>query len=263
MASDTITIVDDDVDVTLSASPAEVVEQAAAHQITVTARFQGATSVLSAATPVTVTVAPADTNWAGVQTAACPISSSADVCTDQTNNQFTISIPAGDVNASGSFQLQARVDGDNTEDIEYLKLTGATSIGSVAPAQMGVYDPDRQITLSFHQASSGDPALSGITEDGGAQTVRVKATLGGNAASATTVTVNVGAAGGTATLGSTGDYTRGSATATITINSNQADGTADVVLTPRNDGTAEGGGDRPFHRLRYWVSARLRRPVHH
>ena len=55
-----------------------------------------------------------------------------------------------------------------------------------SPARLGVFDPGRSLVLSFHQPTDGDPALpgigvgggAGIVEDGGAQTVRVKATLG-------------------------------------------------------------------------------------
>ena len=81
-----------------------------------------------------------------------------------------------------------------------------------------------------------------MVEDGGAQTVRVKATAAAAVSSDTTVTVNVGAAGGTAVLGPSGDYTRGGAgTETLTIaNGMTVSNTADVVLTPAVDAVVEG-----------------------
>ena len=126
--SGSLAIVDDDAVIDVLVSPAEVLEQAAAQQIGVTARFRGETSALTAATAVTVTLAGAQNG--ATLAAACPATSE-DACTDQANNQFTISIPAGSVEASGSFMLTARSDNaaDNDED---LTVSGAATIGGEA-----------------------------------------------------------------------------------------------------------------------------------
>ena len=251
VTADTLTITDDDTAVVLSVSPVGVLEQAAAHSVTVTARFDAVSSVLGSATAVTVSVAAADTDGATVASSVCPTTTH-DVCTDQTNNQFTVSIPDMGVSGSGSIGLTARADGDNTEGVEYVEFSGTTGAGalvrSAAPARLGVYDPGRSLVLSFHQPVANDPALpgigvgagAGIVEDGGAQTVRVRATLGAAAAAETMVTVNVGAAGGTAVEGSSGDYISNKTTADITIAGGQTNGTTDVMLTPAADTVVEG-----------------------
>ena len=86
---------------------------------------------------------------------------------------------------------------------------------------------------------------------GGPRTVRVKATARAAVTSDTTISVNVGATGGTATLGTcsgsgqsrscaSGDYDRGSETVDVTIASGETSGTADVTITPLLDTVAEG-----------------------
>ena len=93
--------------------------------------------------------------------------------------------------------------------------------------------------------------LAGVVEDGGAQSVRVKATAAAAVGSDTTITVNVGD-GGTAVLavctGSgqsrscTGDYERGRGNGGCDdFRSGHTSGTADVTVTPVSDTVAEGG----------------------
>ena len=94
------------------------------------------------------------------------------------------------------------------------------------------------LTLSV-DADTGESGVQGsVTENGGAKTVRVTATLDGTARfdTAKTVTVEVGNAGDTATEGT--DYAA-VADGTITVPAGAASGYADFTLTPTNDALDE------------------------
>ncbi len=239
--SGSLTIADDDADIDLEWSRSWVFEQAGTQAVTVTASFKGATSILTEATDVAVTVAGAG----GATLATSCTSLTDDACTSLTGNAATISIPMGQTSASRSFTVTAR-DDSTAESGERLTVSGTASVGgesvTVTSADLPIFDPGRRVVLSFHEAVSGDPVLAGVVEDGGAQTVRVKATAAAAVSSDTTVTVNVGAAGGTAVLGPSGDYTRGgTGTATLTIaNGMTVSNTADVEITPAADAVVEG-----------------------
>ncbi len=233
----TLTIADDDADIALSVDTARVREGDGATTVTVTARFAGQSSVLTSATDVAVTVGAGATNGATPDTDFTTGGSGV------SGNGFTVSIPARQLTGSKSFTLTPTAD-NSDEGTEKIAVTGTASVGravTVTSAEIDLDDPHIPVALSFHQAVAGDPALSGVSESGGAQTVRVKATAGSAVSSATTVTVTVGAAGGTAALGSSGDYTRSAATVSVTIpNGGTESDTADVTITPRDDGVAEG-----------------------
>ena len=91
---------------------------------------------------------------------------------------------------------------------------------TVTSADLLISDPGTRMVLSLHEADSGEASLGPIVEGAGPRTVRVKATASAAVSSETTVSVSVGAAGGTAMLGvctgtgqsrscSSGDYDRG------------------------------------------------------
>ena len=231
----TVTIADDDADITLTVDETSVSEDDGATTVTVTASFAGQTSVLGSATDVTVTVGAGDSNGAVPET---------DFMTSGTgvsDNGFTVSIPAEMTEGTKAFTLTPTADND-AEGVEKIAVTGSATVGgsavAVTLAEIDLRDPT--VALSLHQATSGDPALSEISEADGAQTVRVKATAESAVTSDTTVTVTVGAAGGAATEGSSGDYTRSAETVSVTIPNGDTEGEADVTITPRDDGVAEG-----------------------
>ncbi len=234
----TLTIADDDADIELSVDTERVLESGGGVEVTVTASFAGSSSVLSSATDVAVTVGAAASNGATPGTDFMTSGSGV------TNNAFTVSIPAGDTTASKTFTLTPTADSTD-EGTETVAVSGTATVGravAVTSADIDILDPGSAelISLSFHEASSGDPALPSVSERGGAETVRVKATAGSAVSSATTVTVTVGAAGGTAAVGAGGDYTRGAETVDVTIASGDTEGTGDVTITPRGDGAVEG-----------------------
>ena len=243
-----VDLVIDDTDIELEVSPSSVVEQAAAQQVRVTARFRGATSSLTEGTDVAVTVAGAG---GATLASSCPVSSGEDACTSLTGNQMTVSIPAGGTSGSGTFTVTVP-DDSTSESGEALTVSGSASVGGSAVTVTSVDLPiDERVVLSLHEAAAGEAALSGVAEDGEARTVRVRATASAAVGSDTTFSVSVGASGGTATLGtctgsgqsrscSGGDYDRGAETVDVVIESGDMSGTADVAITPLSDTTAEG-----------------------
>ena len=224
-----VTITDDDTDISLSLSTSSVRESAAAQEVTVTAEFAGSSSALTAATDVTVTVAGGATNGA-------TLGATGDFTTDQTGNMFTVSIPAGSVSGSASFNITARDDGV-AESAETVALSGSASVGgsavTVTGAELTISDDD-SIALSLTDTS--DVALSAVGEDGGAETVRVVATAPSAVASAVSVSVSVGGTGSTA---SGSDFSAASS-ATVTIASGATSGSTDIVVTPASDSVVEG-----------------------
>ena len=246
----TLTIYDNDADIELEVSPSSVEEQAAAQQVTVTARFKGTSSILTSATSVAVTVAGSGGAALG---STCP-STGVDACTNLTNNQMTISIPARGTSGSGTFMVTVPND-STSESGEALSVSGSASVGGsavmVESASLPIVDGGVRVDLSLHETDSGETALSEITEGGEERTVRVKATAATAVGSDTTISVTVGATGGTATAGvcsgsgqsrscSSGDYDRGAETVDVTISSGDTSGTADVTINPLSDTVAEG-----------------------
>ncbi len=236
-----VTIVDDDTDITLSVSPEEVVEGPDGTEVTVTARFAGDSSVLTAATEVTVTLAGAAVNGATLGTDFTV--SGAGVVND---NQFTVSIPARELEGSATVRVTAPVDPDSGEVVA---VSGASEVRgeSVAVEADEMTIADGSIALSLHEASSGEAALSNISEGGGQRTIRVWAEASAAVAGNTTVAVTVGASGGTAAP-CTGsgqsrvcpDFTPGADTLSITIPGGRRRGAADVTIAPVVDTVAEG-----------------------
>ena len=228
-----LTIVDDDTAIALSVSPSSAAERAAAHSVTVTATFAGSSSVLGSATDVTVTVA------GGSGSDGATLGAAGDFTTDATNNTLTVSIPAGQVSGSASFNLTARDDGA-TEGAEKVELSGTASVGgssvSVAAAELSITEGAPSIALSLTD-TAGD-ALSSVGEEAGsAQTVRVVATASAATTANVSVAVTVGASGSTA---GSGDYSASASSATVTIASGATSGYADVTVTPTSDTVVEG-----------------------
>ena len=235
-----VTIGDDDADIALSVDRTLELEEGDAVDVVVTARFAGSSSVLTSATDVTVTAAGAASG--GVSNSDFTLAAVTGGPA-VSNNEFTISIPAGDTNASGTVRLTAVDDSasEGTEGAETLVFSGSAAVGTaavdVSSAEVVLSEPG-VVTLTLAEADSGEAALSGVSEAGGQQRVRVKAAgVGANTASAA-VTVTVGAAGDSADEGSSNDYTRSSETVVITLQNGR--GSADVTITPRDDGVAEG-----------------------
>ncbi len=232
----TVTIADDDADIKLSVDTTSVQEGDGATTVTVTAAFAGQSSVLTSATDVAVTVG------AGAGNGAVPDTDFTTGGSGVSGNEFTVSIPREMTEGSKSFTLTPTADND-AEGVEKIAVSGSASVGgsavAVTLAEIDLRDPT--VALSLHEATSDAPVLSGVGEAGGARTVRVKATAGSAVSSETTVTVTVGAAGGSATVGAGGDYTRSVETVDVTIpNGATESDTADVMITPRDDGAAEG-----------------------
>ena len=236
-----LTIVDDDADIMLSVSPEKVEEGPDGVEVTVTARFAGESSVLTDPTEVTVTLAGADTGGA---TLGADFTVSGTGVTS--GNEFTVSIPAGELEGSATVRVTAPVDADGREVVA---VSGEAEVEGmsvdVTGDELDIVDPG--ISLSFHEAASGEAALSAISEGGGRRTIRVRAQASVRVSGNTEVAVTVGASGGTATS-CTGsgqarvctDFTPGADTATITIPNGRRRGTADVTITPMVDTVVEG-----------------------
>ncbi len=223
-------VTDDDANITLSVSPGAVVEKAGGQTVTVVAEFAGDSSVLTSDTEVVVQIA------GGTATLTT------DFTTGLGNNRLTVRIPAGRTSGANTFQLTA-VDDSTTEssgETVTFEAHGTVTVGGGAVTVTGttltINDPGSEITLSL--TDTADDPLTALDEDGGAQTVRVVATVGtppsGNSLD---VTVTVGALGGTADA--TDDYTASVATATVTIADGVTSGTADITITPVSDTVTE------------------------
>ena len=213
-----VTLTDDDTAptaITLSVSPASVSESASGTTVTVTATLDGSATLLTATT-VTVSVG----------------GGSATSGTDYTAvSDLTVTIPKESARGTGTFTLtptnDAIAEGDETIDV-----TGTADGFTVTKAEMTLTDDE---TAPASIALTVSP--TSVSEDDGATTVTVTATLGGSATlpDATEVTVSVG--GGSATSGT--DYTAVS-DFTVTIPKESARGTGTFTLTPTNDSLAEG-----------------------
>ena len=213
-----VTLTDDETapaSITLTVSPTSVSEDDGATPVTVTATL-GGSATLPDATEVTVSVG----------------GDSATLGTDYTAvSDFTVTIPKESASGTGRFTLtptnDSLAEGDETIDV-----TGSATDFTVTKAEVTLTDDETapgSITLTVSPAS--------VSEDDGATTVTVTATLGGSATlpDATEVTVSVG--GDSATSGT--DYTAVS-NFTVTIPKESASETGTFTLTPTNDSLAEG-----------------------
>ena len=204
-------------EVTLSVAPESVGEDAGATAVVVTATLDGSAS--PTATEVTVSVgAVGDGATAGTDYQAV--------------SDFTVTVPAGMTSGTETFTLAPEQD-QVAEGDETVSVTGTATGLAVTGTELVLTDDD---TASTGVALSVVPGSVG--EDDGATAVVVTATLGGAAfATATEVTVSVGASGDGATAGT--DY-QAVTDFTVTIAEGSTTGTGTFTLTPTDDGLAEG-----------------------
>ncbi len=222
------TITDDDTaptGITLTVSPDEVGEEDGETEITVTAAVNGATRYPEAKT-VRVSV--------GGGTATS---------TDDYGavTSFDITIGAGEESEEGTFKLNPAND-TLAEGEETVDVTGVSGALTITRDTITIEDNDTAptaMTITVDADTGADEEQDSVTEDGGAKTVRVTATLRGTTqfSTAKTVTIKVGKAADTATEGT--DY-RTVADQTITIAAGAESGTVDFTLTPEPDTLAEG-----------------------
>ena len=211
-----LTLGDDDTVSTrieLMLDPDEITEQGGRQTVTVTAMLNAGARTQN--TVVRVTVA-GDTATVVDDFGAVP--------------SFHVTIPATQASGENSFSLtpvnDAIAEGDET-----LQVSGIATGLAVDGATLTLGDDD---TASTRIELMLDPTR--VTEDGGAQTVTVTAMLNAGTRTAATV-VNVTVAGNTATVGD--DFVAVSSFH-VTIPANQLIATGPFLLTPVNDGIAEG-----------------------
>ena len=207
--------------VTLSVEPESVAEGDAATTVTVTATLEGG-ATLPEATQVTVSVGELD-----------------DTATEGTDYQmvsdFTVTIPGGMLEGTGTFELTPTQD-TVAEGAETLSVEGEATGFTVTGTTVRLTDDE---TAPTHVTLSVEP--ESVAEGDAATTVTVTVTVtlegGATLASATEVTVQVGASEDTATEGT--DYGAVSDFA-VTILAKQLEGTGTFELAPMNDDIAEG-----------------------
>ncbi|MCY4278263.1 MAG: hypothetical protein OXE81_10590, partial [Gammaproteobacteria bacterium] len=155
----------------------------------------------------------------------------------------TLSFAVGD--SAKTFTVATAEDtlaeGDETFLVELTAATGGATIAT-GEATGTITDDDAAptaLTLTVDADTGTDNDQNSITENGGAKTVRVTATLGGTSTftTATTVTVKVGTSDDSATEAT--DY-EAVADRTITIPAGKASAHVDFTLTPKQDVLAEG-----------------------
>ena len=224
-----ITIRDDDevTGVTLSVSPDDVREGAGATRLTVRAALEGA--VLDTATDVAVAIHPTASPPATLPQATIADFSEARIAA-------TVRIPARRRSATATLTFTP-VDDSLVEGPELLPVAGSTTAtfpgtetalpvaGTILTIQDNESPPSVALTVN----------PSEITEDGGAQTVAVTATLAGRSRLVNAVALPVAVADGSATGA---DYA--ATGVTVTIPANTASGTATLTVTPVDDNRLEG-----------------------
>ena len=202
--------------VALSVSPERVGEGAGAADVVVTATLDGSASPTS--TEVTVSVgAPGDGAAAGTDYQAV--------------SDLTVTVPAGRTSGTGTFTLTPEQD-QVAEGDEGITIAGTSAL-PVTGTELTLTDDDPAstgVTLSVVPES--------VAEDDGATAVVLTATLDGLAsATATEVTVSVGAPGDGAAAGT--DY-QAVSDFTVTVPAGMTSGTETFTLPPTDDGLAEG-----------------------
>ena len=190
---------DDDTEIALSVNPRGVLESATAQPVTVTAAFSGGQTATTN-TDVTVTVA------SGVGTYGAVLGSPGDFTTDQTNDTFTVIIPAGSSSGMTTINITAPAD-SVAEGIEKAALSGTATVNGEAATITGaeLSIADAEITLTASLLDPDNEPVTAVSEGASVEaTVTVALPSGTNAASPLTVRVTVGQAGDEATPGS--DY---------------------------------------------------------
>ncbi len=226
-----VDVTDADADISLSVSPGSVVEKAGGQTVTVVAEFAGSSSVLTSATNVVVQLGAGGDATLGT-----------DFTTGETNDRLTVTIPAGATSGFKSFTLTAPVDSatETNDKVTFegfgtLQVNGQTV--TVTGTSLDIVDPGSEVVLSLTDTQASPEALTAVGEDGGAETVRVTATVGTAPAADLDVAVTVGALGSSADAGD--DYTVDDSSVTVTIQGGQTTGSADVPVTPVADTVTE------------------------
>ncbi len=232
LSANIITVTDANADITLSVSPGTVSETAAGQPVTVSAEFAGSSSVLTSDTDVAVQIA------GGTATLT------SDFTTGLANDRLTVTIPAGETRGSKSFTLTAIDDSTQEPSGETVTFAGhgTTRVGgqtvTVTGGELTIMDPGSEVVLSLTDTGASPAVLSAVGEDGGAEMVRVTATVGtAPSGSDLDVAVTVGALGSTADAGD--DYTLSGSSVTVTIADGATSGSADVTVTPVPDTVTE------------------------
>ena len=215
VATASIALTDDDATpgVNLVLSPTSVLEDAGSTSVTVTANLS--TSVVFAEDKtVTVTVGDSgDSATSGTDYSAV--------------SDFDITISKGDASGSATFNL-VPTNNDIDEADKSITISGASTGLTVNSASLMLNDDDGtpSVNLAVNPSS--------VTEDAGATSVTVTASLSTSAVFAEdkTVTVKVGASGDSATSGT--DYTA-VADFDITITKGNASGSATFSLAPTDN----------------------------
>ena len=211
----TLTIADDDVaptEIALTLSPESVPENSAGTDVRVTATLSGAT--LPAATPVTLSVedgsAVSDADYGTVAS-------------------FTVTIPARNASATGTFSFDP-ADDALAEGDESVQVSGTAEGFTVSPATLTIADdePSPTLALTLNRAT--------VSESADATRIEVTAMLAGSTLPAeTNVTVRLD--GGSATSGR--DYAPVTSFI-LTIPAGATSATGDFDLDPLDDLIAEG-----------------------
>ena len=221
VTADQITITDDDAapsGITLVANPDTVTENGGAKTVTVTASVNGTT------------------RYAAAKTVTVKVGKSADSAIEGTDYttvaDLSIEIAAGAASGSKSFTLTPTNDALD-ESNETISVEGTSAGVTVTADQITITDDDAApsgITLVANPDS--------VSENGGAKTVTVTASVNGTTryAAAKTVTVKVGKSADSATEGT--DYTT-VADLSIEIAAGAASGSKSFTLTPTNDALDE------------------------
>ena len=211
-----LTLVDDDVVINLSVTPARVAEDAGATSVTLTAAFSPVTTY-DTDTTVTVTVgASGDSATEGVDY--------------QSVASFTVTIAAGASSGSTPFTLTP-IDDTLAEGDETITVAGTADRSlTVNGTSVTLVDDDVVIDLSVNPAS--------VAEDAGATSVTLTAAFSPVTTydTDTTVTVSVGASGDSATASV--DY-QSVASFTVTIAAGASSGNTPFTLTPIDDTLVE------------------------
>ena len=198
-------------EITLTAAPARVSEDAGATDVAVTATLDA--GARTGATEVTVSVAG---------------SGDADAVDFQNVPSFTITIAAGDKSGTGTFTLTP-IDDELDESDETLSVTGTSDL-PVTGVEVELADDDS--TSSSISLTAEPPRVS---EGGGATPVEVTATLDAGARTvSTTVTVTVSGSGNADAVdfADVADFT-------ITIAAGDTSGSGNFTLTPEDDNVDE------------------------
>ena len=188
---------------------------------------------------VTATITDA-TRFVEAKTVTLEVGVTADSATESTDYTEvptkSITINAGAASGYVDFTLTP-TDDTLHEGSETISLDGTLTGVTVTDATITLTDDDgapTALTLSVDADTGTNNVQTSLTENGGAKTVRVTATLGGSSTftEAKTVTLEVGADTDSATEGA--DYTEVE-TKSFTINAGASNGYVEFTLTPTDD----------------------------